>query len=171
MRGVAPREFLDFPQQTLKLAMRNRGTQVYEPPAEEVSKPAEVVAFAGHANALGKRASASAAAPKAGTASSSSPSASATAASAASSLPPFSVNPALPTTNIQFRLPDGQKVIGKFNHTHKVVHLRQFLGEQSSLAGVAFSLHTIRPRRELVDPELKLTDGGLLASAIIVKHE
>jgi UBX domain-containing protein 1 len=155
------------------MAMRNRRTQVYEPPAEETSKPAEVVAFAGRANALGHRATPASPtdAPTPASAGALTPVSTGASASTSPQVE-FSVDESQPTTNIQFRLPSGSKLVGKFNHTHTVTHLRQFLASsgQAGDTGAHLSLHTIRPRRELTDDQETLEAAGLLATAIIVKR-
>ncbi|XP_077406360.1 NSFL1 cofactor p47 isoform X2 [Vanacampus margaritifer] len=73
-----------------------------------------------------------------------------------------------PVTNIQIRLADGGKLIQKFNHTHRVSDLRQFVvAARPTMAATAFVLMTTFPNRELSDESETLQQANLLNAVIV----
>ncbi|KAJ0171901.1 hypothetical protein K1T71_012664 [Dendrolimus kikuchii] len=73
-----------------------------------------------------------------------------------------------PVTTIQFRLADGSRITGRFNHTHTVADLQQYV----SLAEPAYQLHTFAllttfPSAELKDPSATLAQANLLNTTLL----
>lgn len=73
-----------------------------------------------------------------------------------------------PVTNIQIRLADGGKLVQKFNHTHRVSDLRQFvIAARPAMAAVEFVLMTTFPSKELSDESETLQQANLLNAVIV----
>ncbi|XP_041112720.1 NSFL1 cofactor p47-like isoform X1 [Polyodon spathula] len=88
-----------------------------------------------------------------------------TAAQASSSM---AVNESEATTNIQIRLADGGRLVQRFNHTHRVSDVRQFiLSASPSMAAAEFVLMTTFPNKELADESQSLKDANLLNAVIV----
>ncbi|XP_024149657.1 NSFL1 cofactor p47 isoform X2 [Oryzias melastigma] len=78
------------------------------------------------------------------------------------------LDPSQPTTNIQIRLADGGKLVQKFNHTHRVSDLRQFVAAaRPTMAAREFVLMTTFPNKELSDESLTLQQANLLNAVIV----
>jgi len=80
------------------------------------------------------------------------------------------VDPAQPATNIQIRLPDGSRLVNRFNEAHTVADIRRFI----QLARPEFSSHNFQmlagfPLKPLSDDRASLKDANLLNAAISVK--
>ncbi|XP_059915107.1 NSFL1 cofactor p47 [Gadus macrocephalus] len=79
-----------------------------------------------------------------------------------------SLDAAQPVTSIQIRLADGGRLVHKFNHTHRVSDVRQFLvAARPAMAAREFVLMTTFPNRELTDETLTLQDANLLNAVIV----
>ncbi|KAL6738519.1 hypothetical protein Aduo_012061 [Ancylostoma duodenale] len=75
-----------------------------------------------------------------------------------------------PITQVQIRLPNGQRVSGKFNHAHTVSAIRNFLvTAYPDMAATAFQLMTIFPNKVIDDESVDLKDAGLLNAVVVVK--
>lgn len=73
-----------------------------------------------------------------------------------------------PITMIQIRLADGSRVAGRFNHTHTVEDIRQFIGVARPMyATQRFNLLTTFPSKELTDGSVTVKDAGLLNAALL----
>ncbi|CAK6977444.1 NSFL1 cofactor p47 [Scomber scombrus] len=78
------------------------------------------------------------------------------------------LDPSQPVTNIQIRLADGSRLVQKFNNTHKVSDLRQFVvAARPSMAAREFVLMTAFPNKELEDESQTLQQANLLNAVII----
>lgn len=73
-----------------------------------------------------------------------------------------------PITMIQIRLADGSRVAGRFNHTHTVEDIRQFISVARPIyATQRFNLLTTFPSKELADGSVNVKDAGLLNAAVL----
>lgn len=80
------------------------------------------------------------------------------------------VDDSAPTTNLQIRLADGSRLVGRFNHTHSVGDIRTFiLGSRPQYIGANFVMMTTFPNKELTDEKLSLTDANLLNAVIVMR--
>ncbi|KAM9195837.1 UBX domain-containing protein 2A isoform 1-T2 [Mergus octosetaceus] len=77
-------------------------------------------------------------------------------------LPVVPLNDLEPITNIQIWLADGERVIQKFNVSHRISHVRDFITKYRGSEGrVPFTLTTSLPFRELRDETLTLQEAKL----------
>ncbi|XP_029362221.1 NSFL1 cofactor p47 isoform X3 [Echeneis naucrates] len=73
-----------------------------------------------------------------------------------------------PVTNIQIRLADGGRLVQKFNHTHRVSDVRQFVvAARPAMAAREFILMTTFPNKELTDESQTLQQANLLNAVIV----
>ncbi|KAJ8265241.1 hypothetical protein COCON_G00143400 [Conger conger] len=80
----------------------------------------------------------------------------------------LALDTAQPVTNIQIRLADGGRLVQKFNHTHRVSDVRQFLvAARPVMAAAEFVLMTTFPNKELTDETQTLQDANLLNAVIV----
>ncbi|KAM6976724.1 NSFL1 cofactor p47 [Aplochiton taeniatus] len=78
------------------------------------------------------------------------------------------LDPSQPVTNIQIRLADGGKLVQKFNHTHRVSDVRQYVvSARPAMAATEFVLMTTFPNKELTDESQTLQDASLLNAVIV----
>uniref|UniRef100_A0A3Q1GJS4 NSFL1 cofactor p47 n=1 Tax=Acanthochromis polyacanthus TaxID=80966 RepID=A0A3Q1GJS4_9TELE len=78
------------------------------------------------------------------------------------------LDPSQPVTNIQIRLADGGRLVQKFNHTHRVSDLRQFVvAARPHMAAREFVLMTTFPNKELSDESQTLLQANLLNAVIV----
>lgn len=90
------------------------------------------------------------------------------AASEAEASASISVDTSQPITSIQIRLADGGRLVQKFNHTHRVSDVRQFVASaRPALAATEFVLMTTFPNKELTDESLTLKEANLLNAVIV----
>ncbi|XP_073994521.1 uncharacterized protein [Rhodnius prolixus] len=82
------------------------------------------------------------------------------------------VDESLPTTNIQVRLPQGDRVQVVLNHDHTLGDLRAALMEQRPhlLHGGSFTLVTAYPSRELENENIALRDYDILNSSLFLRY-
>ncbi|PIO63157.1 UBX domain protein, partial [Teladorsagia circumcincta] len=74
-----------------------------------------------------------------------------------------------PVTQIQIRLPNGQRVSGKFNQAHTVGAIRNFLvTAYPDMAATAFQLMTTFPNRVIDDESIDLKDAGLINAVVVM---
>lgn len=80
----------------------------------------------------------------------------------------ITVDQSQPVTSIQIRLADGGRLVQKFNHTHRVSDIRQFVvSARPAMAATEFVLMTTFPNKELVDESQTLKDANLLNAVIV----
>ncbi|XP_041952740.1 NSFL1 cofactor p47 isoform X1 [Alosa pseudoharengus] len=80
----------------------------------------------------------------------------------------ITVDTSQPVTSIQIRLADGGRLVQKFNHTHRVSDIRQFVvGARPAMAATEFVLMTTFPNKELTDEGQTLKDANLLNAVIV----
>ncbi|NXJ05835.1 UBX2A protein, partial [Odontophorus gujanensis] len=85
-------------------------------------------------------------------------------------LPVVPLNDLEPITNIQIWLADGERIIQKFNISHRISHVRDFITKyQGSEGGVPFMLTTSLPFQELQDETLTLQEAKL-QNAVVVQR-
>ncbi|KAI5644639.1 SEP domain-containing protein [Phthorimaea operculella] len=73
-----------------------------------------------------------------------------------------------PTTTIQFRLADGSRLTGQFNHTHTVNDLALYVSRaEPAYQLLHFTLLSSFPSRELSDPQKTLQEANLLNSTVL----
>ncbi|XP_059383590.1 NSFL1 cofactor p47 [Carassius carassius] len=90
------------------------------------------------------------------------------AASEAEASASISVDDSQPVTSIQIRLADGGRLVQKFNHTHRVSDVRQFVASaRPALAATEFVLMTTFPNKELTDESQTLKEANLLNAVIV----
>ncbi|XP_038665341.1 NSFL1 cofactor p47-like isoform X2 [Scyliorhinus canicula] len=78
------------------------------------------------------------------------------------------VNDSEPTTNVQIRLADGSRLVQKFNQTHRISDIRQFIIQhRPTFATSSFVLMTTFPNKELTDEEQTLQEAKLLNAVIV----
>ncbi|GAA5947761.1 hypothetical protein JCM3775_002947 [Rhodotorula graminis] len=150
-------------QVELRIAERRGEKYVRQPPPPQGP-------FAGSGNRLGSEA------PAFATTSSSSgampgslPTATATSApSVTPSEVKFEVDRSQPTTQLQIRLRNGDRMVATFNQSHTVGDIRSYInashpGEATS----AYVLQTTFPTKDLTDDGATLKDAGLLGSVVV----
>ncbi|XP_056589460.1 NSFL1 cofactor p47 [Triplophysa dalaica] len=80
----------------------------------------------------------------------------------------ISVDSSQPVTSIQIRLADGGRLVQKFNHTHRVSDVREFVASaRPALAAKEFVLMTTFPNKELTDESQTLKEANLLNAVIV----
>ncbi|KFV94568.1 UBX domain-containing protein 2A [Eurypyga helias] len=85
-------------------------------------------------------------------------------------LPLVPLNDLEPVTNIQIWLADGERIIQKFNVSHRISHVRDFITKyQGSEGSIPFTLTTSLPFRELRDETLTLEEAKL-QNAVVVQR-
>ncbi|KAL4713669.1 hypothetical protein ACJJTC_004200 [Scirpophaga incertulas] len=74
----------------------------------------------------------------------------------------------MPLTTVQFRLADGSRITGRFNHTHTVADLTQYISRaEPSYQLQPFVLLTTFPSTELSDPSVTLEQAKLLNTTVL----
>ncbi|NWX22628.1 UBX2A protein, partial [Aegotheles bennettii] len=83
-------------------------------------------------------------------------------------LPSVPLNDLEPITNVQIWLADGERIIQKFNVSHRISHVRDFIIKyQGSEGSVPFTLTTSLPFRELRDETLTLEEAKLQNTVVV----
>ncbi|XP_042317660.1 UBX domain-containing protein 2B isoform X2 [Sceloporus undulatus] len=78
------------------------------------------------------------------------------------------VDDSVPTTKIQVRLADGSRLIQRFNQTHRIVDIRNFIIQSRPwFANTDFVLLTTFPHKELTDESLTLQESNILNTVIL----
>ncbi|CAG9792482.1 unnamed protein product [Diatraea saccharalis] len=73
-----------------------------------------------------------------------------------------------PLTTVQFRLADGSRITGQFNHSHTVADLHQYVSRAEPLYQLQpFVLLTTFPSTELTDPAATLAQANLLNTTLL----
>ncbi|SPO23793.1 related to SHP1 - potential regulatory subunit for Glc7p [Ustilago trichophora] len=159
--GHAPLDLLNirFGQQ-VHVHVHRRTDEKYKPPP---MKP-----FGGSGNRLGSPAPASFA-----SSSRSQPataSTSATSTSASSGGQGLEVDSAKPTTQLQIRLGDGQRMTARFNTHHTVADVRSYINAANpGMSTRSYVLNSSFPPKPLTDESQTLQDAGLLNAVVIQK--
>lgn len=82
----------------------------------------------------------------------------------------LNVDEAALTTSLQIRLPDGSRLVAKFNHSHSVGDIRTYiLGSRPQYAAANFVLMTTFPNKELGEENLSIADANLLNAVIVMR--
>ncbi|CBQ73286.1 related to SHP1-potential regulatory subunit for Glc7p [Sporisorium reilianum SRZ2] len=135
---------------------------------DEKYKPPPMKAFGGSGNRLGSPAPASFA-----SASRSQPpaaAASAASSSAGASAQDFQVDADKPTTQLQIRLGDGQRMTTRLNTHHTVADVRSYINAANpGMSTRSYTLNASFPPKPLTDESLTLQDAGLLNAVVIQK--
>lgn len=77
------------------------------------------------------------------------------------------VDQSAPVTSIQIRLSDGTRLVSKFNHTHTVGDIRNFINLSRPGAPTAYALMTTFPNKVLSEEGSSIADAGLLNACIV----
>ena len=151
-KGMAPRE-LYTPGYDLVVNLVNKKTEKYS------EQPRQFKAFVGSGRSLGASSSAS----------SSSSSVKPTTTSSQSKPPAkLEVDATKPTTSLQIRMADGTRLVGKFNTTHTVGDLRQFI-RHATPSQAPFDIMTQYPTKVLTEDSATLEESGLKGATVIQK--
>lgn len=78
------------------------------------------------------------------------------------------IDDSVPTTKIQVRLADGSRLIQRFNSTHRILDVRDFIVQsRPEFASLDFILVTSFPNKELTDESLSLQEADILNTVIL----
>ncbi|KAI5813575.1 hypothetical protein BZA77DRAFT_389824 [Pyronema omphalodes] len=159
--GRAPLSIMNVePGQPADVSVYKRMDEDYIPPKKKF------VPFSGQGNRLGSIVPGTsleeAIAPQ--------PAAAPAAAAAAPQTPTVTVDAASPTTNIQIRLGDGTRLVSRFNHTHTIRDVYDFVNASSPASrSRAYVLQTTFPIKELKEMEQTLKEAGLINAVVVQK--
>ncbi len=117
----APLSLLNVkPNQRVELAIEEKRSEKYSPRnAQSARSQRPAQAFAGSGNRLGS--------PVPASSSATTPAPAAPAASGSSGASAPEVDSSKPTTQLQLRLSDSSRLVGRFNHTHTIADVRHFI--------------------------------------------
>lgn len=88
------------------------------------------------------------------------------------SLPPVNVSDSEPATYVQIWLADGKRVVQKFNTSHRISHIRDFIEKvQGSQGCVPFTLTTSPPLQVPLDETLTLEEARLQNSVLVQRMQ
>lgn len=79
----------------------------------------------------------------------------------------LAVDPSQPVTQLQIRLADGGRLVGKFNHNHTVGDIRKFINQSKPGGSLRYRLMTTFPNRELTDDSATLSEAKLINAVIV----
>ncbi|VDK80050.1 unnamed protein product [Litomosoides sigmodontis] len=75
-----------------------------------------------------------------------------------------------PTAHVQIRLPNGERIIGQFNHNHTIGDIRNFLVNAApDYAFQPFNLMTTFPNKVIEEENISLKEAGVLNAVIVAK--
>ncbi|XP_052560492.1 UBX domain-containing protein 2B isoform X4 [Tympanuchus pallidicinctus] len=81
---------------------------------------------------------------------------------------PVLIDDSVPATKIQIRLADGSRLIQRFNQTHRIKDIRDFIIQsRPAFATTDFVLVTTFPNKELTDESLTLREADILNTVIL----
>ncbi|KAF8541576.1 hypothetical protein BDD12DRAFT_494359 [Trichophaea hybrida] len=157
--GRAPMSVMNVaPGQPADVSVFKRLDEDYIPPKKRF------VPFSGHGQRLGSLTpgeSLAAAAPPAAQ-----PATSTTHVAATS----VNIDSSAPTTSLQIRLGDGTRLVSRFNHSHTVGDLYNFVNSSSSGSrNRSYVLQTTFPNKELKEMEQTIKDAGLINAVVVQK--
>lgn len=153
--------------QPVELRVEQRTNEKFTPPPPPPAKP-----FGGEGNRLGSPAPALGGASLSSSAATTSASAPAAApdAGATAAPPSVKVDESQPTTQLQIRLGDGQRLAGRFNHAHTVGDVRRYIDESHpGMAARPYVLQASFPPKPVADEAQSLKDAGLVNAVVIQK--
>ncbi|TPX56436.1 hypothetical protein SpCBS45565_g08404 [Spizellomyces sp. 'palustris'] len=78
------------------------------------------------------------------------------------------VNPSLPTTTLQLRLPDGTRLPIQLNTVHTLGDVRRYLGNRPEVTARPFGFFSSFPVKELKE-DVSLEDAGVLGAVVVVR--
>ena len=147
--------------QPVELRVERRTNEKYQPPPPEPMKP-----FGGHGNRLG--------APVPDMTVAATGPVQSQQVSPPTAAPPtstmFQVDASQPTTQVQIRLGDGQRMVARLNHTHTVADVRQYINaSHPGMSDRPYTLQSSFPPKPLTDETMTLKDAGLVNAVIILK--
>lgn len=91
-------------------------------------------------------------------------------ASAAPTAPQVNVDPSQPATSLQIRLGDGTRLVSRFNHSHTVGDIYNFVNSASATSrSREYVLQTTFPNKELTDKAQTVKDAGLVNAVVVQK--
>ncbi|CAG8457586.1 10973_t:CDS:10 [Ambispora gerdemannii] len=152
--GRAPLSQLNVKQgQPVDMRVARKLDEDYKPPPKKPAKP-----FSGSGHRLGSPVGYIISSPEPST------------TSASTSTPPIrtrqlEIDESLPVTSIQIRMADGTRMVARFNHTHTVRDIREFIN--ASRVGEVnrnYVLQTTFPTKDLTDETLTLKQASLVNS-------
>ncbi|TNY20371.1 hypothetical protein DMC30DRAFT_254229, partial [Rhodotorula diobovata] len=80
----------------------------------------------------------------------------------------FEVDRSQPTTQLQIRLRNGDRMVATFNQTHTVGDIRSYINaSRPGEASAPYVLQTTFPTQDLTDDAATLRDAGLLGSVVV----
>ncbi|GAA6017789.1 hypothetical protein JCM10207_000502 [Rhodosporidiobolus poonsookiae] len=89
-------------------------------------------------------------------------------AAGAAVAPDFEVNRNEPTTQVQIRLRNGERMVATFNHSHTVGDIRRYINaSRAGESSAPYVLQTTFPTKDLTDDAQTLKDAGLLGSVVV----
>lgn len=92
------------------------------------------------------------------------------AAAAAPATAAVNVDASAPATSIQIRLGDGTRLVSRFNHTHTVGDVYDFVNASSAGSrSRPYVLQTTFPNKELNDKAQTVKDAGLVNAVVVQK--
>lgn len=158
--GRAPTALMGVQQgQQADVHVFKRLDEDYVPPKKKFQP------FSGSGNRLGSPTPEAAAAPIPATAPVASPQ-----ASAAPAVPQLSIDSSQPTTSLQIRLGDGTRLVSRFNHSHTVGDIYNFVNSASATSrSREYVLQTTFPNKELTDKAQTVKDAGLVNAVVVQK--
>uniref|UniRef100_A0A8C6N1F8 UBX domain-containing protein 2B n=1 Tax=Mus spicilegus TaxID=10103 RepID=A0A8C6N1F8_MUSSI len=78
------------------------------------------------------------------------------------------IDDSMPTTKIQIRLADGSRLVQRFNSTHRILDVRDFIVQsRPEFATTDFILVTSFPSKELTDESVTLQEADILNTVIL----
>lgn len=144
--------------QRVQIRVAQRVREKYQPPA-----PGPMKAFGGEGNRLGAPAPAA-------SAPTSAPATTSSTAAAALAPSDFKVDDSKPTTQVQIRLGDGSRMVGRFNEDHTVADVRRYVNAaHPGMASRSYVLQASFPPKPLTDEEATLKQAGLVGAVVIQK--
>ena len=155
--GEAPMPLMKIkPGQEVDVKLINKTEEDYQPPAK---KPTP--SFTGTGNRLGSISSA--------------PPVQHAPVSSSNSGHSMSIDASLPTTQIQLRLADGTRLVSRFNHTHTITDLYNFVRlypilTRSRPNSQPFVLQTSMPTQNIDECKMTLAEAKLLNAVVFQKY-
>ncbi|GAA5939865.1 protein phosphatase regulator SHP1 [Sporobolomyces koalae] len=80
----------------------------------------------------------------------------------------FEVDRTQPTTQVQIRLRDGERMVATFNHSHTVGDIRRYINaSRPGQSESRYALQTTFPTKDLQDDTVTIKEAGLLGSVVV----
>jgi len=91
-------------------------------------------------------------------------------APATPAIPQVNVDSSQPATSLQIRLGDGTRLVSRFNHSHTVGDIYNFVNSASATSrSREYVLQTTFPNKELTDKMQTVKDAGLVNAVVVQK--